>query len=66
VAEEEDWVAKNGRHLKKHGVLGKTAGGSSMFASYLPMIVMVWLFRFDLCRWWCGGVGSFVAQGEGR
>mmetsp|Transcript_7589 Transcript_7589/g.12782 ORF Transcript_7589/g.12782 Transcript_7589/m.12782 type:complete len:815 (-) Transcript_7589:130-2574(-) len=26
AAEEEDWVAKNRRHLKKHGVLGKGGG----------------------------------------
>jgi len=26
IAEEEDWVAKNRRHLKRHGVLGKGLG----------------------------------------
>jgi dyslexia susceptibility 1 candidate gene 1 protein len=26
AAEEEDWIAKNRRHLKKHGVLGKQLG----------------------------------------
>ena len=30
AAEEEDWVAKNRRHLKKHGVLGKGAGAYLM------------------------------------
>jgi len=26
IAEEEDWIAKNRRHLKKHGVLGRKKG----------------------------------------
>lgn len=30
AAEEEDWVAKNRRHLKNHGVLGKTGGGDDV------------------------------------
>ena len=25
IAEEDDWIAKNRRHLKKHGVLGGNA-----------------------------------------
>jgi hypothetical protein len=25
LAEEDDWIAKNRRHLKKHGVFGKNA-----------------------------------------
>lgn len=30
LAEEEDWVAKNRRHLKNHGVLGTKGGGKDV------------------------------------
>ena len=29
IADEDDWIAKNRRHLKKHGVLGKGKKGSN-------------------------------------
>ena len=34
LAEEEDWITKNRRHLKKHGVLGNnvTKGTASHFS----------------------------------
>lgn len=33
IAEEDDWIAKNRRHLKKHGVLGNSASKGMFFCS---------------------------------
>jgi hypothetical protein len=39
LAEEDDWIAKNRRHLKKHGVFGKNAtAGDVISVSKIAMI----------------------------
>ena len=35
LVEEEDWIAKNRRHLKKHAVYGKNIGDSAIINHYL-------------------------------
>lgn len=45
AAEEEDWVAKNRRHLKKHGVLGK-----SKSCCYCWLVCWYVCFRLLLLR----------------
>lgn len=39
ASEEEDWIAKNRRHLKQHGVIGKNISGGGDFSEEDP----VWL-----------------------
>jgi hypothetical protein len=38
IAEEDDWIAKNRRHLKKHGVLGKNAKNGNLFCYFIVCI----------------------------
>jgi dyslexia susceptibility 1 candidate gene 1 protein len=38
IAEEDDWIAKNRRHLKKHGVLGKNAKNGIIFCRFFVCI----------------------------
>ncbi len=51
AAEEEDWVAKNRKHLKRHGVLGKNnQGGSKGESTIVPVsdVVSCWsIFKVD-------------------
>jgi dyslexia susceptibility 1 candidate gene 1 protein len=39
IAEEDDWIAKNRRHLKKHGVLGKNAKNGIISHRFLCVLV---------------------------